>query len=94
LVRTYTQFGWRSHLWTILLSISDDNANSFENPITISEDASAQSDSKISVFNDHIYVVWNVDDVDVDDQSDTNSNGGGSLYQALITVEHLVIYLS
>jgi hypothetical protein len=28
LVRTYTQFGWRSHPLAILLGISDDNANS------------------------------------------------------------------
>jgi len=48
--------------YRIMLSASEDGGNSFRDPITLSENASAQSYPKISSFNGHVYVAWNVED--------------------------------
>jgi hypothetical protein len=46
----------------VMLAASEDNGNSFHGPVSLSENASAQSYPKISAFNDHVYVAWNVED--------------------------------
>jgi hypothetical protein len=68
--------------YRVLLAASVDYGNSFKNPITLSEDASAQSHPKISASNDYIYVVWNVDDYDENDkdQPDTIISKGGVFF--------------
>ena len=51
-----------SGLYRIMLSASGDGGNSFRDPVTLSENASPQSYPKISSFNGHVYVAWNVED--------------------------------
>ena len=48
--------------YRIMLSASGDGGNSFRDPVTLSENASPQSYPKISSFNGHVYVAWNVED--------------------------------
>jgi hypothetical protein len=57
--------------YRVMLATSEDGGNSFQNPISLSENATAQTYPKISALNGHVYVVWNVDD-----QPNTNSRGG------------------
>jgi hypothetical protein len=45
-----------------LINLSGDGGNIFRDPVTLSENASAQSYPKISSFNGHVYVAWNVED--------------------------------
>jgi hypothetical protein len=46
----------------IMLASSNDGANTFHKPITLSENAVAQTFPKISSFDGHVYVAWNVED--------------------------------
>ena len=48
--------------YRIMLASSNDGANTFHKPITLSENAVAQTFPKISSFDGHVYVVWNVED--------------------------------
>jgi hypothetical protein len=49
--------------YCVMLATSEDGGNSFSDPVSLSESASAQSYPKISAFNGHVYVVWNVEDL-------------------------------
>ena len=49
--------------YRIMLASSNDGANTFHKPITLSENAVAQTFPKISSFDGHVYVAWNVDDL-------------------------------
>jgi hypothetical protein len=49
--------------YRVMLAVSEDGGNSFHGPVSLSENASAQSYPKISAFNDHVYVAWNVEDL-------------------------------
>jgi hypothetical protein len=48
--------------YRIMLASSNDGANTFHKPITLSENAVAQTFPKISSFDGHVYVAWNVED--------------------------------
>jgi hypothetical protein len=56
--------------YRVMLATSEDGGNSFRDPVSLSEKASAQSFPKISAFNSHVYVVWNVE------EEISNSNTG------------------
>lgn len=56
-----------------MLATSEDGGNSFSDPVSLNESASAQSYPKISAFNGHVYVVWNVEDLS---NSNTGTNEG------------------
>jgi hypothetical protein len=47
----------------VMLATSKDGGNSFQGPVSLSENASAKTYPKISAFNDHVYVAWNVEDL-------------------------------
>ncbi|MGA9319371.1 MAG: sialidase family protein [Nitrososphaeraceae archaeon] len=49
--------------YRIMLASSNDGANTFHKPITLSENAVAQTFPKISSFDGHVYVAWNVEDL-------------------------------
>ena len=49
--------------YRIMLASSNDGANTFRKPITLSENAVAQTFPKISSFDGHVYVAWNVEDL-------------------------------
>jgi hypothetical protein len=49
--------------YRIMLASSNDSANTFHKPITLSENAVAQTFPKISSFDGHVYVAWNVEDL-------------------------------
>lgn len=63
--------GILSGLYRVMLATSDDGGNNFHGPVTISENATAQTYPKTSAFNGHVYLAWNVDD-----QPNTDSKGG------------------
>ncbi|MPZ05420.1 MAG: hypothetical protein GEU26_03215 [Nitrososphaeraceae archaeon] len=48
--------------YRVMLATSEDGGNSFSDPVSLSESASTQSYPKISAFNGHVYVTWNVED--------------------------------
>jgi hypothetical protein len=47
--------------YRIMLASSNDGGNTFHKPKTISENAMAQTYPKISAYNSHVYVTWNVE---------------------------------
>jgi hypothetical protein len=49
--------------YRIMLASSNDGANTFHKPITLSENAVAQTFPKISSFDGRVYVAWNVEDL-------------------------------
>ena len=49
--------------YRLMLASSNDGANTFHKPITLSENAVAQTFPKISSFDGHVYVAWNVEDL-------------------------------
>jgi hypothetical protein len=48
--------------YRVMLATSDDGGNTFHEPIALSENAMGQTFPKISVFNGHVYVTWNVEE--------------------------------
>jgi hypothetical protein len=48
--------------YRIMLANSNDGGNTFSEPIVLSENAMAQTFPKVSAFDSHIYVTWNVED--------------------------------
>ena len=48
--------------YQIMLTNSNDGGNTFSEPIVLSENAMAQTFPKVSAFDSHIYVTWNVED--------------------------------
>jgi len=48
--------------YRIMLSSSNDGGDTFSEPIVLSENAMAQTFPKVSAFDSHIYVTWNVED--------------------------------
>lgn len=48
--------------YRVMLATSEDSGNSFREPVSLSENASAQSYPKISALNGHVYVAWNVEE--------------------------------
>jgi hypothetical protein len=48
--------------YRVMLAASEDGGDSFRDPVTLSENASTQSYPKISAFNGHVYVTWNVEE--------------------------------
>jgi len=48
--------------YRIMLASSNDGGDTFHKPVILSENAMAQTYPKISTFDDHVYVSWNVDD--------------------------------
>jgi len=49
--------------YRIMLASSNDGANTFHKPITLSENAVAQTFPKISSYDGQVYVTWNVEDL-------------------------------
>jgi hypothetical protein len=64
-------FSGSSGPYRVMLAASEDGGNNFRDPVSLSENAREQSYPKISTFNSHVYVAWNVED-----QANTNSKGG------------------
>lgn len=48
--------------YRIMLASSNDGGNIFHKPTILSENATAQTYPKISAFDNHVYVAWNVED--------------------------------
>ncbi len=59
--------------YRVMLSVSENSGNSFREPVSLSENATAQSYPKISAFNGNVYVAWNVEDLS---NTDTGINEG------------------
>jgi len=52
-----------SEPYRVMLATSEDGGISFSDSVSLSESASAQSYPKISAFNGHVYVAWNIEDL-------------------------------
>jgi hypothetical protein len=48
--------------YRIMLVSSNNGGDSFHKPVTLSENAMAQTYPKVSAFDSHVYVTWNVED--------------------------------
>jgi hypothetical protein len=48
--------------YRVMLVSSNDGGDTFHKPITLSENAMAQTFPKISAFDSHVYVAWNVEE--------------------------------
>lgn len=55
--------------YRIMLASSNDGGDTFHKPITLSENAMAQTFPKISAINSHVYIAWNMEE----DQPNTES---------------------
>jgi hypothetical protein len=60
----------------VILAVSEDGGNSFRDPVTLSENAGAQSYPKISALNGHVYVTWNIEG----DLSNVNTGTNKGVY--------------
>jgi hypothetical protein len=58
--------------YRVMLATSNDGGNTFRDPVTLSENATVETYPKISAFNNHVHVTWDVEEEE-EDQPHTKS---------------------